>query len=186
MTEFPNWFDITAKSNFEEFVPTDRKLRVLQIGTYTGDATVWLHENRDIEFMDDVDTWQGSNEDSHESIDFDEVYKYYMTRVKDYDRLRSWHMTSDSFFGREYGRTYNLIYVDGDHTASQTALDGINAFRLLESGGIIIFDDLTWQSGKGEFYDPRLGIEAFYHLHKDFLTVNATNSQFIVTRIWGK
>ena len=47
-TEYPNWFEMTAKGNFElQLLPLAGKfnLRFLQIGAFTGDATVWLVDN---------------------------------------------------------------------------------------------------------------------------------------------
>ena len=44
-TKYPNWFEMTAKENFEsQLLPLAGKfnLRFLQIGAFTGDATVWL------------------------------------------------------------------------------------------------------------------------------------------------
>ena len=40
---FPNWFKDVQK--YFRHVPTEH-LRVLQIGTYTGDATEWLQQQR--------------------------------------------------------------------------------------------------------------------------------------------
>jgi hypothetical protein len=181
MTEFPNWFEITAKENFEDLVPKEVSLSVLQIGVYTGDATQWLLENRNIEIIDDVDTWGGSLETAHESIDFDEVYNFYKDRIEKIDpnaeRVRSWHMSSNSFFNNIYDNEYDLIYIDGDHTATQTVIDGLNAFKHLVSGGLIAFDDLTWFSEKGEFYAPKRGIEAVVHVLQDQAEVVAANSQ---------
>ena len=36
---------------------------------------------------------------------------------------------------------FNLIYVDGDHTYEGCLTDSVNAWRLLEPGGVIIWDD---------------------------------------------
>ena len=47
-TEYPNWFKQTAEDNFKtQLTPLAGKfnLRFLQIGAFTGDATVWLVDN---------------------------------------------------------------------------------------------------------------------------------------------
>ena len=47
-TKYPNWFEMTARENFEsQLMPLAGKfgLRFLQIGAFTGDATVWLVDN---------------------------------------------------------------------------------------------------------------------------------------------
>jgi predicted O-methyltransferase YrrM len=152
---FPNWFKDVEK--YFRHVP-QVPLRVLQIGTYTGDATEWLLNNRTVERINDVDTWQGSVEVDHESIDFSEVEKYYDSRITD-DRVTKFKMTSDEFFIVNE-MSYNFIYIDGDHTASQTALDGLNAFKWLETGGVMAFDDYLWNYNGNPFLEPKRGVDA--------------------------
>ncbi len=41
------------------------------------------------------------------------------------------------------GGTYNLILVDGDHTAKGAAQDLADCWEMLEPGGTLVFDDLT-------------------------------------------
>lgn len=158
---FPNWFkDVEKYFRHVPKVP----LRVLQIGTYTGDATEWLLNNRTIERINDVDTWQGSVEVDHESIDFSEVEKYYDSRITD-DRVTKFKMTSDEFFIVNE-MSYNFIYIDGDHTASQTALDGLNAFKWLETGGVMAFDDYLWNYNGNPFLEPKRGVDAVLEVCK--------------------
>lgn len=153
---FPNWFANVA--GFFEILPKDTPLRALQIGTYTGDATEWLLNNRTIERLYDVDTWEGSQEQAHDELDFSEVEKYYDQRFSD-SRITKFKMTSDEFFVQNKD-TFNFIYVDGDHTALQVGIDGLNAFRALEKDGIIAFDDYGWHHQGSAFLEPQRGIDA--------------------------
>jgi len=159
---FPNWFE-GQRHYFERNVPTV-PLRALQIGTYTGDATEWLLNNRTVHELWDVDTWQGSHEEAHDSIDFKSVEQYYDSRNFD-ARVLKCKGTSDAFFnpGAYYNRTFNFIYIDGDHTALQTALDGLNAFKVLEPGGVMAFDDYLWHMDNPSYAiedTPVHGVEA--------------------------
>ena len=92
---FPNWFKDVEK--YFRHVPSV-PLRALQIGTYTGDATDWLLKNREIEFIHDVDTWEGSEEIAHEVLDFVSVEAYYDSRFKENKKVVKHKMTSDTFF----------------------------------------------------------------------------------------
>jgi predicted O-methyltransferase YrrM len=143
----PNWFE-GQKHFFERNVPISVGLRVLQIGAYSGDATEWLLNNRNIKAIDDVDTWEGSREDAHDVIDFNEVEDFYQERLQhniNSHVVYPHKMTSDEFFNRQpYTEQYDFIYIDGDHTALQTCLDGLNAWRVLAPGGIMAFDDYQW------------------------------------------
>ena len=157
----PNWFETQAHF-FERHVPQDA-LNVLQIGAYTGDATQWLLNNRLVINLDDVDTWGGSDENAHHSIDFSEVESVWDSRFGYLNNVHKHKMTSDEFFFKNLPETkkYNFIYIDGDHTATQTALDGLNAFRMLSVGGVIAFDDYWWNDNPSEFLRPKRGVEAF-------------------------
>jgi len=182
VSEFPNWFNITAKANFEALIPSslrnNTEARALQIGSYTGDATDWLYKKTKWT-LDDVDTWMGSDEDAHKALDFSEIESVYDSRHGNKERIHKFKMTSDAFFNNDYIElnTYDFIYIDGDHTAPQTAIDGLNSFKALKSGGIIAFDDYNWTSGKGRYYDPRPGIDAFQHICKDLIKVMVINGQ---------
>lgn len=182
MSEFPNWFNITAKANFEALISNslrnDPDALALQVGAYTGDATEWM-TTKTKWTINDVDTWEGSQEDAHEQMDFNEVEAVYDSRHGDNASVHKFKMTSDSFFN-DYilePNTYDFIYIDGDHTASQTAKDGLNALPLLKSGGIIAFDDYTWTSGKGSYYDPRPGIDSFHHICQELVELLVVNGQ---------
>lgn len=155
---FPNWF-MNIYPYFERKCP-QVPLRALQIGTYTGDATQWLLNNREIITIDDVDTWGGSQEEQHENLDFVPVEAYYDSRFKDESKVIKHKMTSDKFFNTNT-KIFYFIYIDGSHTALQTALDGLNAFKVLEPGGVIAFDDYLWDKGGKAFLEPMRGVKAF-------------------------
>lgn len=151
---FPNWFE-AQQHYFQRNVPHVDKMHVLQIGAYTGDATEWLLNNRSIACLDDVDTWLGSDEEVHHTMDFSAVEQFYRERFKDRLEVFPFKMTSDTFFSRQpQEERYDFIYIDGDHTALQTCLDGLNAWRLLKTGGIMAFDDYQWHLS-----NPNVAIE---------------------------
>ncbi len=76
MTTYPNWFAETAQQNFATYLAEFKdkpNLKFLQLGVFTGDATVWLCNNiltDDTSKLIDVDTWGGSDEKSHAEMDF--------------------------------------------------------------------------------------------------------------------
>ena len=63
MTEYPNWFGVTAQHNFEQFLTPlagQDDLKFLQLGVFTGDASVWIAKNILTGkgcWLIDVDTW---------------------------------------------------------------------------------------------------------------------------------
>ena len=56
---------------------------------------------------------------------------------------------------------FDVIYVDGSHFADDVLTDGINAWRLLKQGGIMIFDDLLWACYPRARANPAWAINRF-------------------------
>jgi hypothetical protein len=183
MTDYPNWFAQTAQHNFEAFLTplAGQHLHCLQLGAYTGDASVWLCENilthRDSK-LQDVDTWEGSDEVGHDDINFDEVFKIHFDRTKDLPVQRFRKTTMDYLCTAQKYYSFDFIYVDADHTTVGVLLDAELSWPMLKSGGIMAFDDYKWGHASG---DPRLapqvGIDLFLHRHQGDYELLAKNTQ---------
>ena len=163
---YPNWFE-GQQYNFENHLrPLAGKpnLRFLQIGVYTGDASIWLCENiltDETSWLYDVDTWSGSDEKEHDHIDFDKVLEYYKERISALKSTAWLRMTSDEYFRDNKVFKFDFIYIDGDHTAEQVAKDAENAWKVLKPGGILAFDDYLWGQDLPPHLTPRPAIDAF-------------------------
>jgi predicted O-methyltransferase YrrM len=171
--KYPNWFAQTAQPNFEQFLSPlagKRDLRFLQLGVYTGDASIWMLQNISNTRLTDVDTWQGSDEDSHKSMDFDDVYKTYADKIKDY-KVNICRTDTTGYLLAQYGcdrplgEHWDFIYIDADHTTVGVLMDAELSFPLLKSGGIMAFDDYTWGSHLPPHKRPKLGIDLFLERH---------------------
>lgn len=184
MTDYPNWFEVTAKQNFEKhLLPlAGQPLHCLQLGAYTGDASVWLATNILTDsncFLMDVDTWKGSDEPDHKTMDFDNVRKTYLSKVIPFPVIESYIGTTMDFLSefRDYN-CYDFIYIDADHTTVGVIVDAELSWPKLKRDGIVAFDDYTWQHESG---DPRLapqvGIDLFLHRHQGEYELLAKNTQ---------
>jgi predicted O-methyltransferase YrrM len=174
--EYPNWFATTpAIVNFYNHLAQFRgkPVNFLQIGAYTGDASKWMLDeilSHPDSTLTDVDTWRGSDEEVHHEMDFQDIYKTYLDKMEPYANVISYKKTSDEFFSRNY-RKYDFIYIDGDHTAFGVMKDLINAHLWLNPGGIIACDDYQWSEGKGNFYEPRPAIDAYFNMTRDRMQI---------------
>lgn len=162
---FPNWFD-GQKYNFEQHLmhlAGQPNLRFLQVGAYTGDATVWLLDNvltDQSSTLTDIDTWEGSDEKEHHAMDFNKVYEYYTSRTSKYPNLNAIRGKSKDVLPKlEPG--FDFIYVDGDHTESAVYWDAIDSWELLAEGGIIAFDDYLWGQDVHPTLRPQGAIDQF-------------------------
>jgi len=175
----PNWFADDGLGNFERIVLPNFKgksSRFLQVGAYTGDASVWLYEHLlkgTDSVLVDVDTWEGSDEVVHKQLNWGTVENVYDVKTNEgrFNRkIVKVKLTSDYFFknNREF---YDFIYIDGDHTAYGVIKDAVNAFEALKPGGIIAFDDYDWRGGTGPVDRPRMAIDAFLEIYKEKIEV---------------
>ena len=175
--QYPNWFMYGAVNLFSKYLEElkGREVHCLQIGAYTGDATEWLLKNvltHPNSTLTDVDTWEGSDEVIHKEFDWQDVETVYTNRHQasiDAGRLIKKKSTSNDFF-KEDSKQYDFIYIDGDHTAVATLKDGLNGLDRLKLGGIIAFDDYTWDAGKGPMNNPKAGIDGILLAHAQKLS----------------
>jgi SAM-dependent methyltransferase len=57
--------------------------------------------------------------------------------------------------------SYDIIYLDGQHSSYAVIEDTILAFRLLKEGGILLFDDYTWDARSWPLDNPKPAIDFF-------------------------
>jgi len=183
MSTYPNWFGCYADRFFAHHLsPLAGRAgrRFLQIGAFTGDASVWLFEHiltGPNATLVDVDTWTGSDEQAHEALDFadvERVYDEHTSGLVESGRLRKFKGSSSSFFRSRAALEglfglFDFIYIDGDHTAVGVLSDAVHAYELLKVGGLIAFDDYLWKSGKGRLHDPSPAIDVVADLYSDRL-----------------
>jgi predicted O-methyltransferase YrrM len=167
--KFPDWFSMTAKPNFEQFlIPLagQENLTFLQLGAYTGDASLWLLDNVLIganSILIDVDTWQGSDEEVHKQMDFSDVERTYDAKIK--GRASKNKMTTVDYLLKN-SFEYDFIYVDADHTAASALIDAEIAWQYLKPNGILAFDDYEWGTQLPVHLAPKLGINLFIHRYQ--------------------
>ena len=84
---------------------------------------------------------------------------------------------------------FDLIYIDGSHTAADVLIDAVLAFQLLRVGGVMIFDDYLWSMEPALSVDPlnmpKPAIDAFaaIFLRKTRVLPGLPNAQCYVEKI---
>ena len=188
---YPNWFAQIAQHNFEQFLLPEagkNHLRYLQLGCFTGDASVWLCKNiltGVASMLDDVDTWEGApNEPIQTEMDFDDVYETYLSKTKGLHVLP--HKSTTTNFLRNESRVYyyyDFIYVDAHHTSASAFLDCELSWPLLKSGGMMAIDDYEWLHPDGvEIHAPKLGIHMFLDRHEGEFDTLIVNQQYWIRK----
>ena len=98
-------------------------------------------------------------------------------------------------FGQGFSRlrklpldSFDVVYVDGSHTADDVLADAILSWGLLKTGGIVIFDDYLWDGGyytgngrhlPGELL-PGMAINAFIQTYRSYIEVVHHDYQMIL------
>ena len=192
MADYPNWFAKSAQDNFATYLIQDAglpDLRYLQLGAYTGDASVWLMENiltHPSSHLYDVDTWEGSDEADHKSMDFEDVHKTYLSKTYLWQHdgsIYKYRSTTLYFLRNQSMRDkFDFIYIDADHTTVGVLLDAELSWPLLKSGGIMVFDDLTWGADLPPSQSPKAGILLFAERHKDEFDLVVANTQYWIKK----
>ena len=192
MADYPNWFAKSAIDNFATYLIQDAglpDLRYLQLGAYTGDASVWLMENiltHPSSHLYDVDTWEGSDEADHKSMDFEDVHKTYLSKTYLWQHdgsIYKYRSTTLYFLRNQSMRDkFDFIYIDADHTTVGVLLDAELSWPLLKSGGIMAFDDLTWGEHLPPSHSPKAGILLFAERHREEFDLVVANTQYWIKK----
>lgn len=190
MTEYPNWFEQTALPHFKNYLlPFANKggLNFLQVGAFTGDASVWLLENvltHETSRLTDVDTWRGSDEIIHKEFDWTNVEETYDEKIKPFkEKVKKVKSDSVEFLKREPFFNYDFIYIDGDHTALGVFADAVGAWPLLKPYGMMAFDDYQWASHQSPEHEPKKGIDKFLQFTDGSYSTMIMNNQVWVRSI---
>ena len=187
----PNWFANDGQGNFAAFVQpnfSNKPGRLLQVGAYTGDASLWLYENvlKNTEsVLVDVDTWEGSDERAHHEMNWNTVESIYDAKTAEARHARNivkFKGTSDSFFKNNV-ELYDFVYVDGDHTAYGVIKDAVSAYEATKEGGIIAFDDYLWVGATDPADRPGMAIDAFLQIYRKRIEVMKKDYQCWVRKI---
>jgi predicted O-methyltransferase YrrM len=184
-----DWFTY-AESTWIQIISELKPEKILEIGCFEGRSACWMIEtlpkylNSEMELVC-VDQWhQGKKSEEPSKMElaekrFDRNIQISLDKNKNSVRFRK--IKAASFVGlatlimEGLSGTFDLIYVDGDHSAAGTLSDAVMAFRLLRVGGIMVFDDYLWANDRNRPDDvlrtPKIAIDAFLNIHWDKIRV---------------
>jgi len=147
------------------------RARGLEIGSYEGRTACWLLDHvltHPESHLDCVDPHAYAGDDSESRLEasayagpMDQVLARFRANVAPYGpRLRHWRMPSDTFFRVGPRDAYNLVVVDGMHSALPTLRDLVHAWQALAAGGLLLVDDLKWEGRDGfQSYGPQRALD---------------------------
>jgi predicted O-methyltransferase YrrM len=172
----------------------DRKLRILEIGSFEGASTTWILDNlmaHPESELTAVDSWEGGMDHLDTPTEvydaFDEIESRFRSNVAkcaEVSKLRIMKARSDDALltlRQEHAR-FDFIYIDASHIALDVLHDAVVSWRMLEEGGTLVFDDWSWKGYNEPCYNPRPAIAGFLNCVAPEIRYFATESQIWVTR----
>jgi predicted O-methyltransferase YrrM len=115
-------------------------LRALEIGSFEGRSALWLCEN--------ILTADDSRIDCVDLFAADPVYGDYRARFRRNTAAHASKISEHAGYSfdalRRVEGEYDIVYIDGWHSAFGALADGVMTWPLLKAGGIMIFDDYMW------------------------------------------
>jgi predicted O-methyltransferase YrrM len=79
--------------------------------------------------------------------------------------------------------SYDAIYVDGAHLAVNVLMDAVLSWRLVKTGGVLIFDDYTWAADRAPWRRPQMGVDLFLGMVGSDAVVLDKDAQVIVRKL---
>jgi len=188
MTFLYNWFGQAGEKNFWNFLmPLAGKpgLSFLEIGCFEGRATDWMLRNvltAPDSRITVIDPFTGSSYYKEDKIVTENLRGRFEENIAhNKEKVKILQGFSQEIL-RDVKDIYDFIYIDGSHKAGDTLEDAVLAWRMLKSGGIMIFDDYKWHKYEDEHLNPKMGIESFLTVFGDQLDILLEDYQVIVKK----
>jgi predicted O-methyltransferase YrrM len=138
--------------------------QVLEIGSWEGrSAVAWLNLLPECRITC-IDAWRNFSE---AEARFDRNTAPFNARIRKIAAESSVALTALI----AEGRSFDLIYIDGEHTREGALRDSVLAWPLLGSGGIMLWDDYLWEMDREAKDRPQQAIDWFICAHQRDLAV---------------
>ena len=133
--------------------------KLVEIGVFKGEFLEYIVENCNIGTIDAVDIFEGvtcsGNADGNNVIYYDVGLSYIHLQDKYNDKNVKIHKSNSiKFLQEQNDETYDIIYIDGDHSYQGVKNDLINSYKKIKNGGYIMGHDYEMNMNKAmTFYD---------------------------------
>jgi len=182
-----DWFtdDGLSVLNYLDFT---KELHILEIGSFEGKSTVWFLEN----FLQNknstitcVDPWMDYSQDQDslnsyikEKNEWDltkrktkEIFLHNIIESGDASKVIIRQGFSNKILPSliTEQKMYDIIFIDGNHTAPYVMMDSVMSWPLLKKDGVILFDDYTWGLDKPTTIRPKESVDYFILSFADYI-----------------
>jgi predicted O-methyltransferase YrrM len=168
-----DWFSAHIPIWEEKVLPKLRSIKrptYLEIGSHEGRSLLWMLNN--------VPDLTATSIDPHQ----DGSWENFNSNIGNDHRIEVFRESSGTVLPKLIW-PFNVIYIDGSHYAYDVLLDSVLSWRLLKSGGLMIWDDYAWILEDEEWKRPKPAIDAFLICYRTQYRVLHIGYQVIVEKI---
>jgi len=184
--KFTNKWFLNNFEIFNYFLPKNRneKFNYLEIGCYEGLSSFYVLSEFKFVNAYFLDIWDEPNKNSKSlTNDFGKVEKFFDENISEFNctKIKGDSVTSMRKLLRN-NINFDFIYIDGSHNGEDILSDAIEAFKILNKGGFIFFDDFL-QYEKNRKIQSYVGIEKFLELYSNDLQIVFFQNNLAVKKI---
>lgn len=132
-----NWFGNNAQIwffFFSKFKLINKNINILEIGSFEGLSIIFYYK-----FLKKI------NVTAIDSLNKkSQFFKNFKKNTKNLKNFNFFNIPAKKFFNFNTKKKYDLIYIDSSHWYKDVLFEGKKSFKLLNYGGILIFDDLLY------------------------------------------
>lgn len=126
----------------------DRNTYILEIGSWSGDSAAAMMDGAlacKVDYwLTCVDNWKGCPDDHTGRLkeeEYEKVFQKFKKNLEHYKHWNCYRTDSDTFFEKYATCTYDIVFIDGNHSSPQVDRDIVNAKKSLRPGGHILCHD---------------------------------------------
>jgi len=167
--------------NFFSTLEKFNNFKLLEIGSFEGNASMFVARNFPNASVICVDNWVGTEE--YKNINFNNLEINFDGNTKEFKNIVKIKSSSDEFFKSNIEK-FEIIYIDGYHKGFQVLKDFQNSWKILKNDGVIIFDDYIWKFFKEIKDNPCYVINSqLEKIKPNFKILKVSNSQLFIKKI---
>jgi len=152
----------------------DKPVQILEIGSFEGRSAVAFLKLFPHSQMTCVDPWPGA------------CHNRFIQNTAEFgDRVTRFRSPSEKVLPNFIvdQKSFDLIYIDGDHTEAGAIVDSLMCWPLLKVGGYVIWDDYLWQTQLPRMGRPQAAVDWFIKSHRSDLKVLYRRYQVIGQKV---
>jgi hypothetical protein len=134
------------------------KSKILEIGVFKGEFLDYIVNNCDYVSVDGVDLFEGAtgsgdvDGNNFTMCNLEKSFLDLSEKYKENPAIRIIKSNSNSFLQSQKDDSYDIIYIDADHSYEGTKQDLINSFNKIKDGGYIMGHDYEMNMNKAKQY----------------------------------